>query len=39
MEFAGHSVRLVDGNPANIKVTRPADLPLATFYLQQGEPQ
>lgn len=39
MEFAGHTVRLVDGNPANIKVTRPADLPLATFYLQQGEPQ
>lgn len=37
MEFAGHTVRLIDGNPANIKVTRPADLPLATFYLQQGE--
>lgn len=39
MEFAGHAVMLIDGNPANIKVTRPADLPLATFYLQQGEPQ
>ncbi|MFS1704018.1 2-C-methyl-D-erythritol 4-phosphate cytidylyltransferase [Alteromonas sp. AMM-1] len=39
MEFAGKDVLLIDGNPANIKVTRPADLPLATFYLQQGEQQ
>lgn len=33
MEAAGYAVRLVEGNPANIKVTHPADLPLATHYL------
>lgn len=36
MEFAGHTVELLDSDPANIKITRPADLPLAQFYLQQG---
>lgn len=35
MEFAGHGVELIDSDPANIKITRPADLPLAHFYLQQ----
>jgi 2-C-methyl-D-erythritol 4-phosphate cytidylyltransferase len=35
MEFAGHSVAMINGSPANIKVTHPADLPLAEFYLQQ----
>ena len=33
MEAAGYCVALVDGNPANIKITRPADMPLAQFYL------
>ncbi|WP_018982917.1 2-C-methyl-D-erythritol 4-phosphate cytidylyltransferase [Salinimonas chungwhensis] len=33
MEAQGYTVELVEGNPANIKITRPADLPLATFYL------
>ncbi|MDC8833097.1 2-C-methyl-D-erythritol 4-phosphate cytidylyltransferase [Alteromonas gilva] len=36
MEFAGHQVMLLDSDPANIKITRPADLPLARFYLQQS---
>lgn len=35
MEFAGHCVAMINGSPANIKVTHPADLPLAEFYLQQ----
>ncbi|WP_137165766.1 2-C-methyl-D-erythritol 4-phosphate cytidylyltransferase [Salinimonas lutimaris] len=35
MEFEGHGVALIDANPANIKITRPADLPLAAFYLAQ----
>lgn len=36
MEFAGHPVELIDSDPANIKITRPADLPLAQFYLHKG---
>ena len=35
MEFEGYEVALIDANPANIKITRPADLPLAAFYLSQ----
>lgn len=35
MELEGHQVALIDANPANIKITRPADLPLAAFYLSQ----
>lgn len=35
MELAGYKVALIDANPANIKITRPADLPLAAFYLHQ----
>ena len=35
MEYSGHKVAMVNGSPANIKVTHPADLPLAAFYLQQ----
>ncbi|WP_412724693.1 2-C-methyl-D-erythritol 4-phosphate cytidylyltransferase [Alteromonas sp. D210916BOD_24] len=35
MELAGYKVAMVPGSPANIKVTHPADLPLAEFYLQQ----
>ncbi len=37
MEAAGHKVALIDSNPANIKITRPADMPLAAFYLQQTQ--
>lgn len=36
MELAGFPVELIDSNPANIKITRPADMPLAQFYLQQS---
>lgn len=35
MELAGHKVAMVNGSPANIKITHPADLPLAEFYLKQ----
>jgi len=37
MERAGHAPRLVEGNPANIKVTRPGDLPLAEAILAARE--
>lgn len=33
MERAGHAPRLVEGSPANIKITSPADLALAAFFL------
>lgn len=36
MEWAGHSVLLVEGHSDNIKITQPADLTLAAFYLEQG---
>lgn len=39
MERAGHSPRLVEGDPANIKITRPHDLPLAEAVLAQREGQ
>lgn len=35
VEYAGYKVGMVNGSPANIKITHPADLPLAEFYLQQ----
>lgn len=35
MELAGHTVKLVEGSTSNIKITRPDDLALASFYLQQ----
>jgi 2-C-methyl-D-erythritol 4-phosphate cytidylyltransferase len=35
MERAGHAPRLVEGSPANIKITSPADLALAEFFLGQ----
>ncbi|NRQ44022.1 2-C-methyl-D-erythritol 4-phosphate cytidylyltransferase [Rheinheimera sp. YQF-2] len=35
MEWAGHSVLLVEGHSDNIKITQPADLALAAFYLEQ----
>jgi 2-C-methyl-D-erythritol 4-phosphate cytidylyltransferase len=34
MELAGHPVQLVAGAVGNLKVTVPADLPLAAWYLQ-----
>ncbi|MAT93292.1 MAG: 2-C-methyl-D-erythritol 4-phosphate cytidylyltransferase [Halioglobus sp.] len=35
MELAGHPVQLVPGSPRNIKITVPADLPLAEFFLRE----
>lgn len=35
MEWAGHKVLLVEGHSDNIKITQPADLALAAFYLEQ----
>ena len=35
MEWAGHRVLLVPGRSDNIKITEPADLALAAFYLEQ----
>jgi 2-C-methyl-D-erythritol 4-phosphate cytidylyltransferase len=35
MELAGHAPRLLHGRSDNIKITRPEDLWLAEFYLQQ----
>jgi 2-C-methyl-D-erythritol 4-phosphate cytidylyltransferase len=35
MELAGHPVQVVEGSPANLKVTYPADLALAAFWLEQ----
>ena len=36
MELAGQPVLLVPGSPANLKVTVPADLELAAWYLQRA---
>lgn len=36
MERAGYPVQLVTGEPANLKVTEPADLALAGFYLDKA---
>lgn len=35
MELAGLAPRLLEGRPDNIKITRPEDLKLAEFFLQQ----
>lgn len=37
MELAGHPVQLVAGSPRNLKVTVPADLALARFYLSPSD--
>lgn len=37
MEYSGYSVKLVEGSPSNIKITRPPDLSLANFYLSQNK--
>ena len=36
VERAGHSVTLVDGDPANLKITRPMDLALAEYLLKNA---
>ncbi len=33
MEYMGHKVALIEGDASNIKITRPSDLKLASFYL------
>jgi 2-C-methyl-D-erythritol 4-phosphate cytidylyltransferase len=35
MELAGHAPLMVEGHGDNLKITRPEDLALADFYLQQ----
>jgi 2-C-methyl-D-erythritol 4-phosphate cytidylyltransferase len=35
LELQGQRPRIVEGRPDNIKITRPEDLPLAAFYLEQ----
>jgi 2-C-methyl-D-erythritol 4-phosphate cytidylyltransferase len=37
IELAGLRPLLVEGHPDNIKITRPEDLGLAAFYLQQQD--
>jgi 2-C-methyl-D-erythritol 4-phosphate cytidylyltransferase len=35
LEIAGHGPVLIEGHADNLKITRPEDLPLAEFYLEQ----
>ena len=35
LELKGLQPKIVEGRPDNIKITRPEDLPLANFYLEQ----
>jgi 2-C-methyl-D-erythritol 4-phosphate cytidylyltransferase len=37
MELAGHPVQLVAASPGNLKITHPADLALAGWYLEHRE--
>jgi len=37
VERSGHDVAVVMGSPRNIKITTPADLELAEFYLKSGD--
>jgi 2-C-methyl-D-erythritol 4-phosphate cytidylyltransferase len=37
IEALGHSPRLVEGHPRNLKVTRPADIGIAEMYLAHGQ--
>ena len=39
MEMAGFPIQLIAGSSANLKVTIPADLALAQWYLEQGSPE
>lgn len=36
IEWAGGSAKLIEGSASNIKITRPEDLALAAFYLQES---
>lgn len=36
LELAGLRPKIVEGRPDNLKITRPEDLPLAAFYLEQA---
>ncbi len=36
MELAGYRPKIVEGDLGNLKITRPADLPLAAYYLSQS---
>lgn len=38
IERAGHSPRLIEGQTCNLKITRPEDLALAAYYLEQEHP-
>jgi len=35
LELLGHKPKIVEGRPDNIKITRPEDLALAQFYMEQ----
>ncbi|WP_305908560.1 2-C-methyl-D-erythritol 4-phosphate cytidylyltransferase [Methylomarinum sp. Ch1-1] len=35
LELKGYRPKIVEGRPDNIKITRPEDLPLAQFYMEQ----
>ena len=35
LELQGYRPKVVEGRPDNLKITRPEDLPLADFYLEQ----
>lgn len=37
LELMGFSPKIVEGRPDNIKITRPEDLPLAQFYMEQQQ--
>jgi len=37
MELAGYAPHLIEGHSDNIKITRPADLAMAEFFLQQQD--
>jgi 2-C-methyl-D-erythritol 4-phosphate cytidylyltransferase len=38
MELAGYQPKMVEGHADNIKITRPADVALAEFYLMHQSP-
>jgi 2-C-methyl-D-erythritol 4-phosphate cytidylyltransferase/2-C-methyl-D-erythritol 2,4-cyclodiphosphate synthase len=38
VERTGHAVRIVEGEPSNIKITRPEDLSAAETYARHGAP-
>jgi 2-C-methyl-D-erythritol 4-phosphate cytidylyltransferase/2-C-methyl-D-erythritol 2,4-cyclodiphosphate synthase len=38
-ERAGHPVRIVEGEPSNIKITTPDDVPVAELLARRGQPK